>query len=33
MTSLGLLQYSEISDSSTINSNTTDLEKKKNGKA
>ena len=29
MTSLGLLQYSEISDSSTINSNTTDLEKKR----
>jgi hypothetical protein len=32
MTSLGLLQYSEISDNSTINSNMTDLEKKKQGR-
>ena len=29
MTSLGLLQYSEISDNSTINSNVTDIEKKR----
>ena len=29
MTSLGLLQYSEINDNSAINSNMTELEKKK----